>query len=675
MGPSQPDQRNLIMAILFSVVIIFGFQIMFAPQEQQGRQQPGQQSDGKTGAQVGEQGVGVGRSITATKQIRPLEEALNLCRGTDGKNLRLPVRTPLVTGSLCLRGAVFDDLSLRKHWTTIKKKERIHLLRPLGSSDAYFVRFGWIGNGGEATTDKAVWKADGDSLTPNEPLTLTWTNDKGLAFTRTLTIDDKYLITVTDRVTNTGTEKQSLAPFGLTTRVGEPETLGFFVLHEGGIVVNRENQEDEGTHEEHGYGSIKDRTQDQRGPYTYQSLGGWTGFSDQYWLVAMVPPNEQQVKYSFRWLQNLDGYRDAFQALFNYRNFSEIEPGKSLKVTNRLFAGAKESQILSAYKEQYNIARFEWAIDWGWFYFLTKPFLWLLQIIFGYVGNFGVAILILTVMVKIVFFPLANRSYKSMSKMKKLQPEMMKLRERYADDKQKMNQELMALYREKKINPAAGCLPILLQIPVFFALYKTLFIAVDMRHAPFFGWIQDLSALDPTTIVNFFGLLPWGPVGIPFIDIGIWPIIMGVTMYLQQKMNPPPADPMQQKIFMALPFVFTFMLATFPAGLIIYWAWNNLLSICQQWLIMKQMGVYDKKEATGNVRDLTAAEATAGSGAGAAAVDGDAPAKDTEDEDKLAPEKKAKAPTGTTRNPGRSKQSRDKPPAKGKRSGRRRRRK
>ncbi|MCY4310275.1 MAG: membrane protein insertase YidC, partial [Rhodospirillaceae bacterium] len=403
MGPSQPDQRNLIMAILFSVVIIFGFQIMFAPQEQQGRQQPGQQSDGKTGAQVGEQGVGVGRSITATKQTRPLEEALNLCKGTDGKNLRLPVRTPLVTGSLCLRGAVFDDLSLRKHWTTIKKKERIHLLRPLGSSDAYFVRFGWIGNGGEATTDKAVWKADGDSLTPNEPLTLTWTNDKGLAFTRTLTIDDKYLLTVTDRDTNTGTEKQSLAPFGLTTRVGEPETLGFFVLHEGGIVVNRENQEDEGTHEEHGYGSIKDRTQDQRGPYTYQSLGGWTGFSDQYWLVAMVPPNEQQVKYSFRWLQNLDGYRDAFQALFNYRNFSEIEPGKSLKVTNRLFAGAKESQILSAYKEQYNIARFEWAIDWGWFYFLTKPFLWLLQIIFGYVGNFGVAILILTVMVKLVF--------------------------------------------------------------------------------------------------------------------------------------------------------------------------------------------------------------------------------------------------------------------------------
>jgi len=674
-GPNQPDQRNLIMAILFSVVIIFGFQIMFAPPEKQGGQQSGQgtgqgsgqQSGGKQGAQVGGQGVGTGRGITVTKQLMPLKDALNLCKGADGKSLRLPVETPLVTGTLCLRGAVFDDLSLRKHWTTIKKQERVHLLRPLGTKDGYFVRFGWLSNAGEATTDQAIWKADGDSLKPGKPLVLTWSNGKGLTFTRTLTIDDKYLITVTDKVTNTGTEKQSLAPFGLTTRVGEPQTLGFFVLHEGGIVVNRQNKEDEGTHEEHGYDSIKDRTQDKRGPYSYNSLGGWTGFSDQYWLVAMVPPNEQEVKYTFRWLQNLDGYKDAFQTLFNYRNFRELEPGKSLTVTNRLFAGAKESQILSAYKETFNIARFEWAIDWGWFYFLTKPFLWLLQIIFGYVGNFGVAILILTVLVKIVFFPLANRSYKSMSKMKKLQPEMMKLRERYSDDKQKMNQELMALYREKKINPAAGCLPILLQIPVFFALYKTLFIAVDMRHAPFFGWVQDLSALDPTTIVNFFGLFPWGPVGIPFIDIGIWPIIMGITMFLQQKMNPPPADPVQQKIFMALPFVFTFMLATFPAGLIIYWAWNNLLSIGQQWLIMKRMGVYDKKEAAGNVRDLATAEATAGAGggAGAAEAEGEAAADDAEDEDKPEPKKKAPAPAGAGRNPGRSKQSRNKPPADG----------
>lgn len=678
MGPNQPDQRNLIMAILFSVVIIFGFQIMFAPQEKSGGQQQAGQRSGQKGVKVGD-GVGSGQQgVTVTKKLVTLKDALALCKDESGKSLRLPVETPFVKGSLCLKGATFDDLSLSQHWTTIKKQERVHLLRPMGAKDAYFVRFGWLTNNakkGELPSDATVWKADGDRLAPGKPLTLTWENGTGLKFSRKLEIDDKYMITVSDTVTNTGTASRALAPFGLTTRIGEPETLGFFVLHEGGIVVQRQNAEDEGTHEEHSYSSIKDRTQDRRGPYTYNSLGGWTGFSDQYWLVAMIPPNAQKVVHTFRWLQNLDGYKDAYQTFFRYDAGRTVEPGKSITVVNRLFAGAKNSQLLNAYKEKYNIARFEWAIDWGWFYFLTKPFLWLLQIIFGYVGNFGVAILILTVIVKIVFFPLANRSYRSMSKMKKLQPEMMKLRERYKDDKQKMNQELMGLYRERKINPAAGCLPILLQIPVFFALYKTLFIAVDMRHAPFFGWIQDLSALDPTTIVNFFGLFPWGPVGIPFIDIGIWPIIMGITMYLQQKMNPPPADPVQQKIFMALPFVFTFMLATFPAGLIIYWAWNNLLSISQQWVIMKRMGVYEKKQTVGNVKDLATADATAGAG-GAAGADAEQEAAgsdqaegDADGEEKAEPAPKKKTPPGAGANPGRSKQSRNKPAPTGKGKG------
>ena len=285
--------------------------------------------------------------------------------------------------------------------------------------------------------------------------------------------------------------------------------------------------------------------------------------------------------------------------------------------------------------------------------------------IFGYVGNFGVAILIVTILVKIVFFPLANRSYRSMSRMKKLQPEMMKLRELYADDKQRMNRELMALYKEKKINPASGCLPILLQIPVFFALYKTLFIAVDMRHAPFFWWIQDLSAPDPTTIVNLFGILPWGPSGIPYVDIGIWPIIMGLTMFLQQKINPPPADPMQQKIFMALPFVFTIMLAIFPAGLIIYWAWNNTLSIGQQWVIMKRMGVWEKKQGAGNIRDLVPVEGERLSRRGRCRRTTRMTPKPgrRKRHRSASPGSKASAPAGAGANPGRSKQSRNKPPA------------
>ena len=505
-----------------------------------------------------------------------------------------------------------------------------------------------------------VWQADRNTLEVGKPVTLSWTNGEGVEFRRTYSIDRKYLVTVERRVANRSGQPFVLRPTGFIHRHGEPKTFGFFILSESGHATIKEPGEEnyitvgqEIFDSPLDYSDIRDESQ------TYRTTGGWTAFSDQYWAVALAPDQKGKYAFTFDHRDKFEGYEDVFRTYFKTENDLRIAPGGETVRTLRILAGPKETAALKSYEEEFGIPRFNWLVDWGWFFFLTQPFYWLLQIIFGYVGNFGVAILIVTILVKIVFFPLANRSYRSMSRMKKLQPEMMKLRELYADDKQRMNRELMALYKEKKINPASGCLPILLQIPVFFALYKTLFIAVDMRHAPFFWWIQDLSAPDPTTIVNLFGILPWGPSGIPYVDIGIWPIIMGLTMFLQQKINPPPADPMQQKIFMALPFVFTIMLAIFPAGLIIYWAWNNTLSIGQQWVIMKRMGVWEKKQGAGNIRDLVPVEGEAG----AAAADAGDAADDEAAEAKKPARRKAAAPAGAGANPGRSKQSRNKPPA------------
>ncbi|MDE0703685.1 MAG: membrane protein insertase YidC [Rhodospirillaceae bacterium] len=664
MGPERTDSHNLIMAILFSIAIIFGFQIIFAPQEKLGQRDSGQQSDVQ---QQGQDSAGPSRSkapvrIVEDKPVLPREQALAACSGSDGQSLRIAIRTDVVTGSICRIGAVFDDLTLERHWETIKKQERIHLLRPGRTKGAYYVGMTWEVPGrseGVVPGPDTVWQADRNTLEVGKPVTLSWTNGAGVEFRRTYSIDRKYLVTVERRVLNRSGQPFVLRPTGFIHRHGEPKTFGFFILSESGHATIKEPGEEnyitvgqEIFDSPLDYSDIRDESQ------TYRTTGGWTAFSDQYWAVALAPEQSGKYAFTFDHRDKFEGYEDVFRTYFKTENDLRIAPGGEIARTLRILAGPKETAALKTYEENLGIPRFNWLVDWGWFFFLTQPFYWLLQIIFGYVGNFGVAILVVTILVKIVFFPLANRSYRSMSRMKKLQPEMMKLRERYADDKQAMNRELMALYKEKKINPASGCLPILLQIPVFFALYKTLFIAVDMRHAPFFWWIQDLSAPDPTTIVNLFGILPWGPSGIPYVDIGIWPIIMGLTMFLQQKINPPPADPMQQKIFMALPFVFTVMLAIFPAGLIIYWAWNNTLSIGQQWVIMKRMGVWEKKEAARNVRDLVPVEGEAG----AAGDSGDA-GDDEAAEARKPARRKASAPAGAGANPGRSKQSRNKPPA------------
>ena len=380
---------------------------------------------------------------------------------------------------------------------------------------------------------------------------------------------------VTQLVENKTNKSITLYPYGLISRTDVPETLGFFILHEGLIGVFNGNLE------ELDYDDLEDTKVETR-----TSQGGWLGITDKYWLMALIPNQKEKFTGSFR--HNLSENRHKYQA--DFVGQGKIVPANSsASTTHQIFAGAKEVKLLDGYSEQHGIVRFDLAVDFGWFYFLTKPIFYVLEYFYRLLGNFGLGILLLTVLIKLAFFPLANKSYRAMSRMKQLQPKMMKLRERYPDNKQKLNESMMKLYREEKVNPAAGCLPIMVQIPVFFALYKVLFVTIEMRHAPFFGWIQDLSAADPTSIFNLFGLIPWNPPEI--LLIGIWPLLMGVTMWLQQKLNPAPADPIQQKIFMFLPIVFTFMLARFPAGLVIYWAWNNILSIAQQWYIMRRMGV------------------------------------------------------------------------------------
>ena len=404
---------------------------------------------------------------------------------------------------------------------------------------------------------------------------LSWDNGSGLLFEREIEIDHGYMFTITDRVFNDGDQLLELYPYGLINRTDEPDTLGFFILHEGPLGVFNE------TLHEFDYDDLRDDPTE-----SFQSTGGWIGITDKYWLAALIPDQGQTVNSRFFYTKSNDGEKFQVDYLLDG---NQLGPNGKIEVTSRLFAGAKKVALLDQYERDLGIARFDLAVDFGWFYFLTKPLFYLLHYLTGYLGNIGLAILSVTVLIKLIFFPLANKSYVAMSKLKKLQPEMMKLREKFSDDKMRLNQEMMALYKQEGANPLAGCLPIVIQIPVFFALYKVLFVTIEMRQAPFYGWIKDLSAQDPTTMFNLFGLLPYTPPD--FLTIGLWPLAMGFTMWLQQKLNPTPPDPMQARIMMMLPIVFTFLFATFPAGLVMYWTWNNVLSILQQWVIMRRMGV------------------------------------------------------------------------------------
>jgi YidC/Oxa1 family membrane protein insertase len=599
------DQKNLILAIVVSVAILLAYQMFVEKprrdqqlvQQQSGQQQPGQpqqpgqqqaapagvgQPPAAPGTPAGSVGeapqLGVDMSGVAGKGLDPEAERAAALKSAP----RVRINSPSLGGSIALKGARLDDVLLKKYRVALDPKSpMVELLHPTGTSRAYYGEFGWIGTPGANTKlpdRSSEWKADRDELSPGNPVTLRWDNGAGLVFEQQFAIDNDYMFTVTQRVRNAGDGEVSLSPYGLISRTGTPHTEGFYILHEGLLgVINNTLQE------VHYQDLVKE------GPKRFESTGGWLGITDKYWLAAIIPDQKSHVRLSFK--SDRIGTVDKYQSdyLMDPRS---VPKGGVIEVTNHLFAGAKQVPLLDSYEKSLGLPRFDLAVDFGWFYFLTKPIFYALLWLEKYLGNIGLAILALTVVIKLLFFPLANKSYKAMSKMKALQPKMQALKDRFGEDRQRMNQELMALYKKEGVNPAAGCLPMVIQIPVFFALYKVLFVTIEMRHAPFYGWIHDLSAKDPLGLLQLFGLIPWHvPAVLDVVNIGLWPLIMGVTMFLQQKLNPQPTDPIQAKIFLFMPIMFTFILAPFPAGLVIYWAWNNVLSMAQQWLIMKRMGV------------------------------------------------------------------------------------
>ena len=582
------EQRNLLIAIVLSVGILIAFQFAFE------RMRPSQ-PPGPTGVTPV---TAPATSGPATQSAPPAPAASATAPGTTAPGTNAPgaapahavetrdaalaeqprvkIDTPRLHGSIDLLGARLDDLTLANYHETVDSKSpEVVLLSPPGTQDPYLAEFGWVA----ASPDVKVpgpqtrWTETGGTLTPTNPVTLTWDDGQGLVFTRTISVDPNYMFTVRDAVRNNGTTPIKLLPYGLISRTGTPHVAGYYILHEGLIGYLG------GSLQEVKYSSLSPGT-----PIDYGSNGGWLGFTDKYWLTSLIPPQTEAIKARFT--HTVDAGVDRYQADYLGPEVT-VAPDGTTESSARFFAGAKEVNLLDAYKDS-GIPLFDRAIDFGWFYFLTKPIFLVLQFFYEILGNFGLAILLLTLCVKLLFFPLANKSYNAMSKMKLLQPEIQKLRERFPDDKARQQQEMMALYKRVGANPLAGCLPIVIQIPVFFALYKVLFVTIEMRHAPFFGWIHDLSAPDPTSFANLFGLIPFTPPAL--LMIGAWPLIMGLTMFLQQKLNPQPVDPVQARMFMLLPVVFTYMLAAFPAGLVIYWAWNNLLSIAQQWAIMHRAG-------------------------------------------------------------------------------------
>jgi YidC/Oxa1 family membrane protein insertase len=586
----MPEQRNLVLAIVLSVTIIIAFQYFYELprlQEEQRRQAAIEESMGGSSGPTpvpmpSVAGTGSQSASPAAPGSVPTGQPVEAARETiiaDGE--RITIDNGRVTGSFALTGSRIDDIVLTDYKVSIDPDATdVTLFNPAGSPNAYFAEFGWTpapeNQDIAVPSQDTIWTADRKDLLIDQPVTLTWDNGQGLTFERTLAIDADYLITVTQRVFNDGDVAVTLYPYGLVRRWGTPEISGFFILHEGPIGVFSEILT------EVDYTDL----QEEDGQFVEETPNGWLGISDKYWLAALIP--DQSVGFTAKFQHYLSNGEDRYQTDY-LRPAMSVPAGGEIEVTDRLYAGAKELDKLDAYAAEYDIPRFDRAIDFGWFYWLTKPIFYFLHFAYGWVGNYGVAILILTLFVKILFFPLANKSYRAMSQMKKLQPEMTRIREQAGDDKMRMQKEMMELYKKEKVNPMSGCLPILVQIPVFFALYKVLFVSIEMRHAPFFGWIQDLSAPDPTSMFNLFGLIPFDPPS--FLMIGIWPLLMGITMFLQTKLNPQPADPIQAKVMLFLPLMFIFLFATFAAGLVIYWTWNNVLSIAQQWVIMRRMGV------------------------------------------------------------------------------------
>jgi YidC/Oxa1 family membrane protein insertase len=580
------DQKRLFIAIAVSIGILLLFDMWNRPtrEAEQARleQQRTQQAAVPTPAVPAAPAAPA--AITATPGQAGAPAA-----APRGPEQRIEVENPnRVQGSISLRGARFDDVVLKGYHETVDRNSPlVRLLAQRNTDHPYFAQWGWTAADGrtvvpEGDTD---WTADGTRLAPGQPVTLSWDNGQGQTFRIRFELDDDYMVLARQSVVNRGTEAVQVLPWARIRREATPQTAGFFILHEGFVGVL------DGRLVEWTYSDARSEAQKRRGPaFETESAGGWSGFTDKYWLTALTPEDQAtRVRTAYRWVNDAG---DRWQVDMAPPAALTLAPGAEHTLGTRFFAGAKEVNLLDAYSARYGIVDFDKAIDFGWFYFLTKPFFHILHFLGVLFGNYGVAIIVFTLGLKILFFPLANKAYKSMARMKVLGPKMTEIRERYKDDPAKAQAEMMALYRSEKVNPASGCLPILIQIPVFFALYKVLFVTIEMRHAPFFGWIRDLSAPDPTNLFNLFGLLPFDPMAFsPLLHMPVWAILMGITMFLQYKLNPTPPDPIQAKIFAWMPLIFTFMLASFPAGLVIYWTWNNLLSIGQQWSIMRM----DKK--------------------------------------------------------------------------------
>ena len=553
------DSKNVLLAVILSTAVIVIWSVMFPPPEIENTT-----SDDTTIVEKNE-------SKPQAPKIKIKDPDKKITRQDAIKQSdRINISNEKIFGTISLNGALIDDVTLKNYKETLNEdSKQVVILNPKKSENGYFLETGWATSENiKVPNHNSKWSVIGNNtLAPKQPVTIQWDNNEGLIFKKKLTIDDKYLIIVEDSVQNLSQKNINLFHYSQITRNKKPDVQNFYILHEGLIGVVGEELK------ELSYEDIIEKKE------SYKNNSGWFGITDKYWLSAIIPQKGKNFNAEFT-------YDKQFKANYIITDPTIINSNETKKNVATLFIGAKEVSVVDGYAEQSGINKFDLAIDWGWFFYFTKPIFFVIDYLYKISGNFGIAIILLTAAVRLIFFPLANYSFVSMAKMKALQPEMQRLKDLYKDDKQKIQMEMMNLYKREKVNPVSGCLPVLIQLPFFFAIYKVLFVTLEMRHAPFFGWIQDLSAPDPTTIFNLFGLIPWDPPS--FLIIGIWPILMGLTMWIQQKLNPAPPDPIQAKIFMFFPFFLTILLASFPSGLVVYWTINNVLTMAQQYVIIRK---------------------------------------------------------------------------------------
>ena len=554
------DTKNVIAAISLSAAVIILYSLFWAPSPQELKE--ANQEKNKV------------IETTEAPSLEVEEKVLEISRDeAKSKNQRIEFENISMKGSISLMGGTIDDLTFKKYTETLNGNDQIVLLNPRNLNNGYYVETGWATNNEniDVPNSKTIWNVVGNNkLTSNNPINLRWENDQGIIFEKKISIDDEYLFNVDQSIKNTTEKKYNFYPYGQIIRNTAPEVTNFYILHEGliGVFDDQLVEQD--------YDDIEEKK------YSVNAGKGWLGITDKYWIASLIPEKNKEFKADFE-------FKNKFKANFIERNPTTVGANETKSNNIKIIVAAKEVSVIDGYAQKLKIDKFDLAIDWGWFYFIVKNLFFAIDYFYKLTGNFGIAIIMITACIRLAFFPLSNYSFRSMAKMKVLQPEMTRLKELHKEDKVKLQQEMMALYKKEKINPLSGCLPILIQIPFFFAIYKMLFVTIEMRHQPFFGWIHDLSERDPTSIFNLFGIIPWDPPS--FLLIGAWPCLMGVSMYLQQKLNPTPPDPIQAKIFMFFPLFLTVILAPFPSGLVIYWTVNNILTMAQQFVIMKRTAV------------------------------------------------------------------------------------